>query len=93
MVWIGISTAVFGGVLVPLMTRTMKYSGDKYPSLVTDANKQNETALLAMTLLGLGEIFGGQFIGQIRDRKGNKAATLAQICLLLCAIALFVLFN
>ena len=76
-VWSAISIAVFGGIFVPLMTRTMKNSGDNYPDLVDNKDKQNEAALIAMTLLGIGEIFGGGIIGQIRDRVSNKVSFIA----------------
>jgi len=32
-----------------------------------------------MTLLGAGEIFGGGFIGKIRDSLGNRVAFTIQI--------------
>ena len=62
-VWSAMSLALFGGIFVPLLTRTMNNSGDIHPDLVNDTNKQNEAALLTMSLLGAGEIIGGQIIG------------------------------
>ena len=75
------SISLYGGIFVPLMTRAMQNSGDLHPDLVDDTNKQNETALLAMTLLGAGEIIGGYLIGTVRDKASNKAAYISQMLL------------
>jgi hypothetical protein len=79
--WSAVSIAIFGGIFIPLMVRTMKNSVEIHPDLVDDTNKQNETALLAMTLLGAGEILGGTFIGVIRDKKGYKVALFMEMLL------------
>jgi predicted MFS family arabinose efflux permease len=39
-------------------------------------------SMMAMTALGIGEMMGGLFIGQIIDRVGNRAAACANICLI-----------
>ena len=46
-----------------------------------------------MTLLGLGEIFGGQIVGLIKDKVSNRSALLVQIVLTFGAFALVFLFN
>lgn len=73
--------SLFGGIFVPLMTRAMANSGDIHPDLESDTNNQNEAALLAMTLLGAGEILGGTIIGNIRDRTSNRTAFIFEIML------------
>jgi len=68
--------AIYGGCFVPMLTRTMANSGDIYPELVDDTNHQNQAALMSMALIGVGEIFGGMIIGNVRDRTSNKMAVL-----------------
>jgi hypothetical protein len=79
MVSISISIGTYGGIFVPLMVRTMKNSAETFPQLIGSVNKQNEYALMSMTLLGLGEIFGGNIIGNFRDKYGNRAAYTLEI--------------
>jgi hypothetical protein len=50
-IWGAISNSIFGSIFIPLMTRTMDTSWDD--------DTQNQKALFAMVLLGVGEIFGG----------------------------------
>jgi len=38
-IWSSVSLGVYGGIFVPLMTRTMKNSGEKYPDLVDNKDK------------------------------------------------------
>lgn len=75
--WSAASMGVYGGILVPLMTRAMDNSGDLYPGLPDDESKQNQKALFAMTLLGAGEILGGGMVGMIRDKVGNRTAYIS----------------
>ena len=42
--------------------------------LSTDGTLQNSWGLYTMSLLGLGEIFGGQLVGLVKDKVGKKAA-------------------
>jgi predicted MFS family arabinose efflux permease len=42
--------------------------------------------LLAMMALGFGEIFGGLFVGKVRDSCNNVAAIVAQLLILLAAL-------
>ena len=50
-------------------------------------------ALLAMTMLGLGEILGGYIVGGIRDKLGNRAALVAEMILLVSAVATVMIYN
>jgi predicted MFS family arabinose efflux permease len=45
-------------------------------------NEQFYKAMYAMVALGVGEIFGGLFIGQVIDRLSNKAAAWTNIILI-----------
>ena len=59
-IWSAFSIAIFGSVFINLMTRTMKNQPDFYGTdLTSDVTLQNSFALYTMSLLGLGEIFGG----------------------------------
>ena len=46
-----------------------------------------------MIALGFGEIFGGLFVGKIRDTYKNIAAIAAQIVILLAALIYIQIFN
>ena len=59
-IWSAISLAVYGSILISLMTRAMQNNPD-----FQDSDFQNEQALFAMTMLGLGEMLGGQIVGGI----------------------------
>ena len=50
-------------------------------------------ALLAMTMLGLGEIIGGYIVGGIRDTMGNRAALFAEMVLMLAAVGTTIRYN
>ena len=87
-----ISLSVFAGVFISLMNRCMANSLDLDPEFANTAHK-NKTALLAMTLLGAGEIFGGLIVGRIRDTKGNRIALLSEMCLLAIGIGMVIWLN
>jgi predicted MFS family arabinose efflux permease len=59
----GINIAVYGSILISLMTRSMEEVSDT-------------KALLAMAFFGLGEIIGGLGIGRMRDCVSNRAAVI-----------------
>lgn len=40
-IWSAMSIGIFGGIFVKLMTRSMDNSGDTYPELVGNEDKQN----------------------------------------------------
>jgi MFS family permease len=46
-----------------------------------------------MTLLGVGEILGGNIIGIFRDKYGNRAAYTFEIVLLLAGVGCVLVFN
>jgi MFS family permease len=71
--WTGISLAVYTGQLVPIIDDTIP--GD-------DTNDKFMKSMFAMVALGIGEMVGGLFIGQIIDRYGNKKAAMANILLI-----------
>lgn len=79
-IWSGISTAIFGSMFVSLMTTGMKSDFANHPddekyADFKDEKGRNQTALLTMVLLGIGEIIGGQLVGTIKDKIGVKVAT------------------
>ena len=47
----------------------------------------------ALSLLGAGEILGGNIIGPIRDKLGNKFAYVVEIMFLVAAISLVISVN
>lgn len=61
--------------------------------MAVDKDMQNYTALYAMTLLGIGEIIGGQLIGNIRDKMNNKVAIIMELVLLVISLTVVVIFN
>lgn len=67
-IWSAMSVSIFGSIFIGLITRVLQ-TMDGYKD---NDDKQNETALFTMTLLGFGEIFGGQFVGFINDRFSTK---------------------
>ena len=94
-IWSGISMAIFGSVFISLMTRAMENSSIDYPELADPENDtgRNQTALLTMVFLGVGEILGGQIIGSIKDKQGVRIATLFEIGLLLLGTIIVLVFN
>jgi len=84
---------MFGGIFVPLMTRAMQNSPDLHPELIDNTAGQNEQALLAMTLLGAGEIMGGNLVGSVRDRAGNRAALVLELGLVVAGASSVLIFN
>lgn len=60
MMWTAISTAVYAGVFVPLMTDTMPQNPK---SLDWDEQTRQRNCLLALVGLGLGEILGSLVLG------------------------------
>ena len=85
--------AIYSGIFLSIMTRAMKNSGKEYPELVDDLSMQDQAALFAMVLRGVGDVVGSNLIGQIRDRVGTKTAILILILFLAMALALLLSFN
>ena len=95
-IWSGISTAIFGSMFISMMTTNMANSFARFPDDNQDYGTEtgrNQTALLTMVLLGIGEIVGGQLVGTIKDKVSVKVATVFQILLLISGTALILAFN
>ena len=101
--WTAISVSVYSGVLIILMTRSMS-SGTKHGDLhdvgksgdqdfVDNNNKREKAALLAMIMLGFGEIVGGLIVGKVRDTIGNKPCIFFQILLVAASLFMILRFN
>ncbi len=90
--WTAMSLSYYSGILV----FEISCSIDNLTCGQTDPSGTNEKAMLAMVALGVGEMLGGQLIGQIIDFKGSKAACLANsfIMIILTACTLsFLIVN
>ena len=57
-----------------------------------DPNKINQKAIFAMVALGVGELIGGQIIGQVVDRWGSKKASLVNVLLMVIQTAVIMAF-
>lgn len=89
MIWSGLSMAVYAGIFIPLMIRTMSTTLSPLSQ-----NQQSAKALYTFSLLGVGEIIGGAlFIGPIRDRFGNKTAYSIQSLLTILALSLVLIYS
>ena len=73
-IWTGISLSFLSGILVMMIAGTVKNE--------PDPNKINQKAIFAMVALGVGELIGGQIIGQVVDRWGSKKACLVKVLLI-----------
>lgn len=97
-IWSAMCMSVFAGLFVPLMTRCMRFSNvADYPDLVgeEDDNKdaRNAKSLIVMILLGIGEIIGGNFVGLVRDKLGNRVAIITQIALTILGVLVVIIQN
>lgn len=86
-IWTAISSSIYGSIMISLMTRSMSSN----PQL--DSSNQNEEALWAMVLLGIGMILGGWITGGIRDRMGNRICVLVCIFFMIVALSIMIWFN
>lgn len=84
--WTGFSIGIFGSVFVPLITRTIEDGG-------TESSVADYQALYTMTMLGAGEIIGGQFLGWIRDYSSTKTAAAVLIIETCIAYAFLIWYN
>jgi MFS family permease len=74
----GISISYYSGILVEMMSLTLyETSGNT----MSDAD-QFFYSMLAMTVFGVGEVFGCFFIGVIIDKHGSKKATVVILCII-----------
>jgi MFS family permease len=80
LLWIGVSIAVYTGILVPMINLSLKD--------VANSNTRFEYSMFAMVAFGLGEIVGGLLIGQVVDRRGSKLASLVNMGLVAFTVLL-----
>ena len=88
----GICIASNAGILVPLLTMTMSNTlrSQDWSEQVT-----NQHALVALSVLGLGEIVGSLFYGRVLDRFGHKAIIIScmiGIVVAVSAVIAYVIF-
>jgi predicted MFS family arabinose efflux permease len=74
MAWTGASLAFYSGMLVPIITVTLN---DQLQS------KQFEFSMLCMVALGVGEMSGSLFIGQIIDRISSRAGSVGIVMIVI----------
>ena len=74
LLWTGVSIAYYSGNLGEMMTGALQNYSQQ---------EQFYWSNLAMVGFGLGEIFGGFFIGWIVDRFGSKVAILCNLAIIL----------
>jgi len=74
LLWTGVSIAYYSGNLGEMMTGSLQNYSDQ---------DQFFWSNLAMVGFGLGEIFGGFFIGWVVDRFGSKVAILCNLAIIL----------
>jgi predicted MFS family arabinose efflux permease len=87
-IWTAISNTTTSGIFVALMTFTIDETpGDKD----WDQNHKTKMCLMAMIGLGVGEISGALFFGQIQDRFTNKTTTVA--CMIATTVSLGLCFT
>jgi MFS family permease len=65
----GLCVAGNAGILVPLLEMTMK---NTVKSEDWSSDKMSQRALIALSVLGFGEILGAIVFGKIMDKFGNK---------------------
>ncbi len=80
-VWAGISLAIYTGLLVTIISKTVEGTGEELMR-----------SMYAMICLGIGEIVGSFVVGQVIDRKGNKVTTYLTVALILLQTILMLWF-
>ena len=83
--WSAVTLSVYQSLLIPILARAMQNSGDTHPELKSEAS-QYAKAFEAMTLIGVGELFGGMIIGNLKDRISNKCSLMTQILFIIGSI-------
>ena len=86
--WTGISLSYYSGMLVLEISCAI----DKISCGESDPQGTNKKAMLAMVGLGVGEMLGGQLIGQIIDMKGSKIACVANVIIMTITALISVAF-
>ena len=84
----GICIAANAGILVPLLTITMS---NTLKSQNWSDQVINQHALVALSVLGLGEIVGSPFYGKILDRFGHRTMIIS--CMIGIVIAVFAIIS
>ena len=79
----GFCIAGNAGIFVPLLEMTMKNTlkSEGWSSAI-----MNQRALISLSVLGLGEIFGGILFGKIMDRFGHKITIISCMGALITSI-------
>ncbi|CDW79472.1 major facilitator superfamily protein [Stylonychia lemnae] len=72
LLWVGISIAVYSGILVIIIIDTEKIGDDQY---------KFSQSMLTMVSFGAGEIMGSIFSGWMIDKYGNKKTALLNVIL------------
>lgn len=75
----GICIAVFAGLLVPIIAKTLNYD---------DQIVKTQVCLLVMIAFAVGAIFGSLIMGFLVDRIGSKKCVFMNLILLVTSIAL-----
>ncbi|CDW83344.1 major facilitator superfamily protein [Stylonychia lemnae] len=70
--WSGVSLSIYTGLLVEIIAGTIQSDSE---------DQQMMKSLFAMVSLGIGEIVGGFYVGQIIDKFGSKTASISNIAL------------
>lgn len=93
-IFTGFSAAIMGSIFVNLITRAMSNTDLVFGHDVRhDKNKQDSYACYTYTLLGAGEMSGGQIIGLIRDKVNFKTALIFQIVMTISGFGCILVFN
>ena len=83
--WSAVTLSVYQSLLIPILARAMHNSSDTHPELKTEAS-QYAKAFETMTLIGVGELFGGMIIGNLKDRISNRCSLMTQILFIIVSI-------
>ena len=86
----GVGIAANAGILVPLIIMTMS---NTQRCLDWSDEVVNQHALLALSVLGLGEIIGSPFYGRILDKFGHKAMIVSGMVGNICAVLALVSYT
>jgi len=83
-VWSSVSLAVYSALFEPFFAKTMTGKTQE---------QENQSNLLSMVFLGLGEIIGSAINGSLQDRFGSKTIIIVNICEVILAFAVLILYN
>ncbi|CDW80475.1 major facilitator superfamily protein [Stylonychia lemnae] len=83
LIWVGISVAIYSGILVIIIIDTESVGDDQY---------KVSQSMLTMVSFGAGEILGSLFSGWLIDKYGNKKTALFNIFLVLIQTGLTLVY-